>query len=195
MHQQLLILHVAIYLYTKLASGATSAFYTRRFVLIDNFQLSAQWPGLCMAAKLEVTYVLTQTSLLLLCKSSCFHVLIYTTKAEIWSSVIAPFSMPRTFWHCKSFMRKIKIQFHDKYTCVSLSSFFRFVLLSCVLFYFYFHFSIVFFSLFLHRSFLFSKHRKNYRKYNSWIVIFISALYFNGNISLVITGGPSSIYE
>ena len=38
MYNQFLLrmLHVAIYLYTKLASGATSAFYTRRFVLIGN---------------------------------------------------------------------------------------------------------------------------------------------------------------
>ena len=34
-------------------------------------QLSAQWPGLWMAAELEETFVLTQTLLLLLCKSSC----------------------------------------------------------------------------------------------------------------------------
>ena len=45
-YKQLLLLHVAIYLYTKLASGATSAFHTSRFVLTDHFRVvcSVTWP-------------------------------------------------------------------------------------------------------------------------------------------------------
>ena len=45
------------------------------------------------------------------------------------------------------------------------------------------NFLIAFFFLFLHRSFLsFFKHTKDYRKYNSQIVMFISVLYFIVNI-------------